>query len=442
MTISVNEIRARSQCKAGEDLYSFAAELFPICRSITGNGVRETLRRIQQRIPVRIVEVPTGTTVFDWTVPKEWNIRDAYIKDSSGKRVVDFQQNNLHVLNYSTPFHATVSREDLSSHLFTLPEHPDWIPYRTSYYKEQWGFCLSQNQLDTLGDGNYEVCIDSTLHEGSLTYGECYLPGESEEEVLISAHVCHPSLANDNLSGIIVSTALAELLSGAKSRYSYRFLFIPGTIGAITWLATHCDVVNRIRHGLVLTGIGNRAGFHYKKSRQGDAAIDRVMSHVLRYCGEASEIVEFSPYGYDERQYCSPGFNLPVGCLMRSVWGTFSEYHTSADNLSFIDSEQLVASLRLCASAIDILENDHRYVNQNPFCEPQLGKRGLYRSTGGQSIGEQINARLWVLNLSDGSHSLLDIAERASIPFPSIHEATTELCKTGLLVEVGNPTSR
>jgi len=442
MTIPVHGIRARSESKTGEELHRFAAELFPICRSITGNGLRETLRRIQQRIPLRVVEVPTGTAVFDWTVPKEWNVRDAYVKDASGRRLIDFQQNNLHVLNYSTPVHQTMSREELSSHLFTLPEHPDWIPYRTSYYKEQWGFCLSQNQLGSLCDGKYEVCIDSTLHEGSLTFGEYYLPGKSEEEVLISVHVCHPSLANDNLSGLVVATALAELLSNTNPRYSYRFLFIPGTIGAITWLAKNRDTAGRIRHGLVLTGIGNRAGFHYKKSRRGDAAIDRVMAHVLRYCGEAAEIVNFSPYGYDERQYCSPGFNLPVGCLMRSVWGTFPEYHTSADNLSFIDPEQLAASLRVCASAVDVLESDGCYVNQNPFCEPQLGKRGLYRSTGGQSIGEQINTRLWVLNLSDGSHSLLDIAERASIPFSSVHEAATELCESGLLVKSGNSTQR
>ncbi|WP_158748516.1 DUF4910 domain-containing protein [Acidobacterium sp. S8] len=421
----------------GDDLYGFAKELYPICRSITGDGLRETLRRIQKKIPLELHEVPSGTDVFDWTVPKEWNIRDAYIKNSSGARVVDFHQSNLHVLNYSTSVRANMTLDELRPHFFTIPEHPDWIPYRTSYYKEQWGFCLTHNQLAALEEGEYEVCIDSTLEDGHLTYGECYLPGESEEEVLISTHACHPSLANDNLSGITVATHLAQYLAGRKLRYSYRFLFIPGTIGAVTWLARNHEMTGRIRHGLVLTGIGDRGGFHYKKSRRGTAEVDRAAAHALGHSGEESELLEYSPYGYDERQYCSPGFNLPVGCLMRSVWGTFPEYHTSADNLDFIQPESLAASLRLCTSIVDILESNRRYLNQNPFCEPQLGKRNLYRSTGGESIGKEINARLWVLNLSDGEHSLLDIAERSALPFPVISAAAKVLCEAGLLALTG-----
>jgi aminopeptidase-like protein len=419
----------------GRELHRFAAELYPICRSITGDGIRQTLKIIQQRIPLEIVEVPSGTSVFDWTVPKEWNIRDGYIKDSSGRRVVDFLKCNLHVLNYSAPIRATMPLSEIRPHLFSIPAHPDWIPYRTSYYKEDWGFCLSHTQLLALPEGDYEVCIDSTLADGSLSYGECFLPGQSSDEILISCHACHPSLANDNLSGLTVATALAKILveCNADFRYSYRFLFIPGTIGAITWLARNRDAAARIRHGMVLTCIGDKARFHYKKSRRGDAEIDRAAAHVLSHLTEAPEILEFSPYGYDERQYCSPGFDLAVGCLMRSVWGSFPEYHTSADNLNFIEPKCLAESLRVCATILDVLENNGRYRNLSPFCEPQLGRRGLYRTTGGDSIANEINARLWLLNLSDGENSLLDIAERSRLPFETILEAADLLRENSLL---------
>jgi aminopeptidase-like protein len=429
----LKELDQKDLAQIGEELHRFAGDLYPICRSITGDGIRRTLSMIGDRIPLKTIEVPTGTTVFDWTVPKEWNIWDAYIKDRDGKRVVDFRNCNLHVLNYSTPIRATMPLRELKPHLFTIPQNPDWIPYRTSYYKEDWGFCLSHHQMLAMEDGEYEVCIDSTLKDGHLTYGECYLAGRSTEEVLISCHACHPSLANDNLSGLTVATALARLLSGQALRYSYRFLFIPGTIGAITWLARNREAARRIRHGLVLTCIGDRGGFHYKKSRRGDAEIDRGAAHVLRHQNQSLEILEFSPYGYDERQYCSPGFNLAVGCLMRSVWGSFPEYHTSADNLDFVQPLALAGSLRVCASILDVLENNKRYRSLNPYCEPQLGKRDLYLATGGHAIGAEINARLWVLNLSDGEHSLLDIADRSGIPFAVIHEAAELLHQSGLL---------
>jgi len=429
----LKELDQKDPVEVGGELHAFASRLYPICRSITGDGIRQTLAMIQKRILLKIFEVPTGTEVFDWTVPQEWNISDAYIKDSRGRRVVDFQASNLHVMNYSTPVRATMPLSQLKPHIFTIPHRPDWIPYRTSYYKKDWGFCLSHNQMLALADGDYEVCIVSKLEDGFLTYGECFLPGASTDEVLISCHACHPSLANDNLSGLTIATALAELLSGRDRHYSYRFLFIPGTIGAITWLARNRENTARIRHGLVLTGIGDAGGFHYKKSRRGDAEIDRAAAHVLQHCGESAEILDFSPYGYDERQYCSPGFNLPVGCLMRSVWGTFPEYHTSADNLDFIRPEQLAKSLRVCAGIFDVLENNRRYRNLNPYCEPQLGKRNLYRSTGGESIGAEINARLWVLNFSDGEHSLLDIAERSGLSFPAIESAADVLFQSGLL---------
>lgn len=419
---------------AGEEMYRFAAELYPICRSITGDGIRQTLAMIQRRIPLKMVEVPTGTEVFDWTVPKEWNIRDAYIKGPDGAKVVDFRRSSLHVMNYSTPVRATMPLSELKPHLFTLPEHPSWIPYRTSYYQPNWGFCLPHEQMVALRDGDYEVCIDSDLKAGALTYGEYYQPGRCTDEVLISCHACHPSLANDNLSGLTVATALAQYLAGRDLHYSYRFLFIPGTIGSITWLSQNRGAASRIRHGLVLTCIGDRGGFHYKKSRRGDAEIDRAAAHVLRHCGEPAEILDFSPYGYDERQYCSPGFNLPVGCLMRSVWGSFPEYHTSADNLEFISPLYLDRAFRVCVAILDVLENNRRYHNQVPFCEPQLGRRNLYRSTGGETIANEISARLWVLNLSDGSHSLLDIAERSGLPFSSILDAADLLVQGGLLI--------
>ena len=311
----------------GKCLYEFAAELYPICRSITGDGIRQTLSMIAERIPLTIHEVPSGTQVFDWIVPKEWNIRNAYIVCPDRTRIADFQKSNLHVLNYSLPVHARMPLSELKPHLFTMPSKPDWIPYRTSYYKEDWGFCLSHNEMLTLKDGEYEVCIDSSLKPGSLTYGECFFPGRLSDEVLISCHVCHPSLANDNLSGITIATSLAQLLSRRDLRYSYRFLFVPGTIGAITWLARNRERAERIRHGLVLAGIGDKGRFHYKRSRQGHAEIDRAVAHILGHFTESPEILDFSPYGYDERQYCSPGFNLAVGCLMRSVWDTFPEYH-------------------------------------------------------------------------------------------------------------------
>ncbi len=433
---SLLHIDDRGLAASGKELHRFVSELYPICRSITGNGIRETLSLIQKRIPLQIFEVASGTDVFDWTVPKEWNIRDAFIKDLRGNRVVDFQKSTLHVLSYSTPVRVTMSLGELRPHLFTLCDHPDWIPYRTSYYKPEWGFCLSHNQLLALGDDNYEVCIDSTLEDGHLTYGEYYLPGRSKEEILVSVHACHPSLANDNLSGLAVATFLAQMLSGNDLRYSYRFLFIPGTIGAITWLAQNREAAQRICHGLVLTCIGDAGGFHYKKSRRGDAEIDRATAHVLNHCGEAAEILDFSPYGYDERQYCSPGFNLPVGCLMRSVWGSFPEYHTSADNLEFVRPHALAQSLRMCTLIFNVLENNRRYRNLNPHCEPQLGKRDLYRTTGGDGISTDISACLWVLNLSDGEHSLLDIAERSGMPFSTIRNAAEILCNRGLLAAV------
>lgn len=418
------------------NLYQLVSELFPICRSITGNGFRETLKIIKQHIPLQIHEVPTGTQVFDWTVPKEWNIRGAYIKNAKGERIIDFQDSNLHVVNYSIPIHKTISFQELKPHLFTLPDHPDWIPYRTSYYKEDWGFCLSHNQYLQFQDEDYEICIDSSLQPGHLTYGEYFIPGKCSDEVLISCHACHPSLGNDNLSGIAIATFLAKQICQLSPRYSYRFLFIPGTIGSITWLALNEAKVNQVKHGLVLTCLGDPGHLTYKKSRRGDAEIDKVVAYVLKNFANQHEIIDFFPYGYDERQYCSPGFNLAVGCFMRSPHGTFPEYHTSADNLSFIQPEYLADSFYKCLLSIHTLDNNRAYLNQNPKCEPQLGKRGLYQMMGGQKdSGVNQMTLLWVLNLSDGDHTLLEIAERSTMDFDVIKNAADMLLAQGLLIE-------
>jgi aminopeptidase-like protein len=421
----------------GGEIYSLIRELYPICRSITGEGLRETLARIRKEIPLEVHEVPSGTQVFDWTVPKEWNIRDAYVKNTRGERIIDFRRHNLHVVNYSIPVHRKMSLAELRTHLHTLADQPDWIPYRTSYYEENWGFCLSHNQLQRMREEEYEVCIDSALENGSLTYGESYLRGESSAEVLISCHACHPSLCNDNLSSVAIATFLAKYLGEAQLRYSYRFLFIPGTIGAITWLSQNEDHLKAIQHGLVLTCVGDRGHITYKKSRRADAEIDRAMVHVLKHSGRGYDIENFSPYGYDERQYCSPGFNLPVGCLMRTPHGRFPEYHSSADNLELIDPASLAHSLMTCLSVFYVLENNRWYWNQNPKCEPQLGRRGLYRAMGGNRDEKlQETAMLWVLNQSDGEHSLLDIAERSGLAFDTVHDAAGLLVRHGLLKEV------
>ena len=418
----------------GAAMHALVSELYPICRSITGDGMRETLRRLQARVPLEVREVPTGTAVLDWTVPKEWNIRDAYVMNSRGERVIDFRRSNLHVLNYSVPVRCTMSLAELRPHLFTLPDHPDWIPYRTSYYEERWGFCLEHRTLQSLREDRYEVVIDSTLEPGALSYGELVVPGPTSDEVLISCHSCHPSLANDNLSGMAVAVFLAEHLMAQGPRLTYRFLFVPGTIGSITWLARNADVVPRIRHGLVLSCTGDAGSFTYKRSRRGDATIDRAVAHVLQHAGVSHTIEEFVPYGYDERQYCSPGFDLPVGCFMRTPNGRYPEYHTSADNLDLVRPEALQSSFERVVEVVEVLEADGTYVNLRPNGEPQLGKRGLYGTVGGraQLPGFEM-ALLWVLNLSDGDHSLLDIAERAGMPFRVIRQAANSLATHDLL---------
>lgn len=419
----------------GAEMHALVTELYPICRSITGDGMRRTLTRLQALVPLTMHEVSSGTTVLDWTVPKEWNIRDAYVTDASGTRVIDFQQLSLHVLNYSTPIRRRMPLAELKPHLFTLPDHPDWVPYRTSYYSEAWGFCASRRVVDALPEGDYDVVIDSTLRPGALTYGELVLPGETTDEMLFSCHSCHPSLANDNLSGMAVAVALArDLAARSRRRLTYRFLFIPGTIGSITWLATHEDVIPRVKHGLVLSCVGDGGGFTYKRSRRGDAPVDRAAAHVLRHTGSPYAVRDFVPYGYDERQYCSPGFDLAVGCFMRTPNGEYPEYHTSADNPGLVRPAALEGSVAALMTIVDVLEGDGRFRNTSPRGEPQLGRRGLYGATGGAARLPQFEfALLWVLSYSDGNHSLLDIAERSGLPFAAVRQAADALLGKGLL---------
>jgi aminopeptidase-like protein len=430
---------AISGVKSGADdtaiaMYALVSELYPICRSITGDGVRKTLEIMSRYVPLTTTEIPSDTPVLDWTIPKEWNIRDAWIANADGARVVDFRASNLHVVNYSVPVRAKMSLRELRLHLHTLPDRPELVPYRTSYYEETWGFCLSQKQLDAMPDGEYDVCIDSTLAPGALTYGELVLPGDTDEEILVSAHVCHPSLCDDNLTGIAVSVFLARALASIpKRRYTTRFLYAPGTIGAIAWLAKNPVRAGLVRHGLTLTCLGDSHPFTYKRTVEGDAEVDRAAAHVLATSGLPQQTIDFFPYGYDERQYNSPGFRIPVGSLMRGRHGKFPEYHTSADNLGFISRESLAESLRVCRGIIDLLQGNASYRNLAPYGEPQLGRRGLYRAIGGTNVPDLQLALLWVLNLSDGHHSLLDIAERSHMDFQAIRTAADALLTHGLL---------
>jgi aminopeptidase-like protein len=421
--------------EAGEGMWKLMAELYPVCRSITGEGFRSTLATLAGHVDLEVHEVPSGTQAFDWTVPREWNVTDAYVEDPSGRRVIDFRASNLHLMSYSVPVDARMPLSELKQHLHTLPDHPDWIPYRTSYYADNWGFCLSQRQLDTLAEGEYHVVVDTSLTEGALTYGECLVPGTSADEVLISCHACHPSLCNDNLSGVVLATFLAKALAGASLRHTYRFLFIPGTIGSVVWLSRNESRADQVRAGLVLACVGDPGRLTYKRSRRGDAEIDRAVAHVLATRGGPYELTDFSPYGYDERQFCSPGFNLPVGCLNRTPHGQFAEYHTSADDLDFVRPEHLADSYAACLDIVRVLEDNATFVNQNPKCEPQLGKRGLYGAIGGRSDTVQFQlAMLWVLNFSDGDHSLLDIAERSGLSFGLLADAAQALATAGLLL--------
>jgi aminopeptidase-like protein len=423
-----------------DDVFGLMHELYPICRSITGNGVRKTLDAVERWIPLARSEVPSGTPVLDWEVPPEWNIRDAFVADRSGRRLIDFRAHNLHVVNYSIPVRRTMTRAELEPHLHSLPEFPDRIPYRTSYYRETWGFCLRHADRATLGDGPFEVVIDSDLAPGHLTYAESVVPGSSTGEALIYTHVCHPSLANDNLTGIAVAAALARALRTQHPRLTWRFVFGPGTIGSITWLARNEAKLPALRAGFVVGLLGDGGSLTYKRSRRGGTLADRVAEHVLSTAFPAtSRCIDFEPYGYDERQFCSPGFDLPVGRLTRSPNATYPEYHSSADDLAFVRADAIAQSISALAQMLALVDANRRVVNLSPKGEPRLGKRGLYRSTGGTAPGEFEHALLWTLSLADGTHDLVAIAARSGMSFALIDQAATALEQAGLLAVVDTP---
>jgi len=434
----------------GVAMHRFAAELFPWHRSITGDGLRQTLLALEQRIPLEIKSVPSGTDVFGWTVPEEWKLRDAFVADEHGTRVIDFHESNLHVVNGSQPVDCWMTWDELVPHLHTLPAHPDWIPYRTAYFQNRWGFCLSHREFErlaALGNRSYHVRIDAEFFPGVLNYGELVLPGKSDREVLFSTHVCHPSLANDNLSSLVVMTELARRLSLWEDRpVTFRFLFIPATIGAITWLAMNQHSVDRIVGGLVLSNLGDAGGFTYKKSRRGNTMMDGIARAALEDSPTTWQLREYEPFGYDERQFCSPGFNLPMGRLCRTPHGEFPEYHTSADNLGLIQPQYLAESLSLLLhiakrcqeppstpSQQQVPGPGKRFMGTHPFCEPPLGRYGLYQGYGWINDREFQESVMWLLNYSDGLHDLQQVSTKSKIAVPLLEQAATKLVECGLL---------
>ena len=453
----------------GREMLQLMEELFPICRSITGNGVRQTLEIIKKHISLETHEIPSGTKVYDWTIPKEWNIQDAYIIDPNGRKIVNFRKSNLHVVNYSIPINQKISLSELKKHIHTIPEKPDLVPYVTSYYSENWGFCMSHNQFLGLKEGEYHVVIDSKLDNGSLTYGEYLIPGKSEDEILFSCYVCHPSMCNDNLSGVVLLTMLAKYMQNFKNNYSIRFLFIPETIGAITWLHINEAHISKIKHGLIATCLGDSGFLTYKRTRNNDEEIDKTVENILKKSGVKFRVLEFFPWGSDERQFCSPGFNLPVGSLFRSIYGSseFPEYHTSGDNLNFMSVKSLAESFVTYLLVLFELENNFhlhlqngksnisknlknqnenktlesdKYLNLNPKCEPQLGKRGIYHQIGGQeSTMKQRKiefAIFWILNLSDGNNTIQDISKRSGISLEDLQSSIKILINSKLLQKI------
>jgi len=419
----------------GRELHALMAELFPIPRSLTGDGVRATLARLGRDVPLETVELPTGTQVFDWTLPREWNVREAWVEAPDGRRVIDVADSSLHLLGYSVPVETTVELAELRRHLFTDPRDPDVVPYRTSYWAERWGFCTSQRIADSLSEGTYRVRIDATLEEGHVTYGEVALQGETDEVFLLTTTVCHPALANDNLSGIVVLAGLARILATQRLRRSFRLVWSPGTIGPLCWLHTNASLVPRVRHGFAVSCVGDPGALTYKRSRSEGAEVDRAAELVLRG-REGASIRPWMPYGGDERQFCSPGFDLPFGALSRTPADAFPEYHSSADDLDLVRPEALGDSLHAALEIIDVLERDATLVNASPYGEPQLGRRGLYRSLAGGSSEEA--ALLWVLSLCDGSASLIDVATRSGLSFPAIRAAADALLDVDLLRPAGS----
>lgn len=434
----MNALDGIDRTRLASEMAEYFDRLWPLMRSITGSGVRQTHDILSEILPLKRIEVPSGTKVFDWTVPREWVFREAYVIDPNGNRILDAAENTLHVLNYSTPFRGHVSRCELDKHLYSLPERPNAIPYLTTYYEERWGFCLSQCQRDSLPEGDYEVVVDSDLIDGFMTLSDAVLPGETSDEILFSTYTCHPSLANNELSGPLVTAFLYRFLAAVpRRRYTYRFVFCPETIGSIAYLSEHGEyLANNLRAGYVITCVGTEGPFTYKRSRRGNALADRAAIHATRQTGgDGLEIIDFDPSaGSDERQYCSPGFNLPVGSLMRAMYGTYPEYHTSLDDQDVVSFDAMVESAIVYYEICRTIELNRSYMNLVSKCEPQLGKRGLYPSVGGRTGKvEQVMSTLWVLNYSDGQHDLLDIAEKSGLDIRRLAEAADKAERAGLM---------
>ena len=426
--------------KRGDALLSFVREILPHRRSLTGEGLRQTLDAIGERVPLQIREVFSGTPILDWEAPAEWQVHTARLSLPDGRCVVDWADNPLHLVQYSGPRQARMPLAELKPHLHTLPERPDWIPYRTAYWTDDWGFCLRQRTLDALEaeigpDGEVDVFIDSRLTDGAMSIAECRIEGRSDREILVSAHACHPALANDNASALAVATFAAEALAQADGlRHSIRFIFGPGTVGALAWLAANPSARKTVAAGLVLANLGDRGDFVYKRTRAGTLgeplAVDRAVEAVL----PDAEIRPFEPFGYDERQFNSPGFNLPVGRLTRTPHGEYPEYHTSADDLSLLTPESLEGSLDAVLAIIHALDGNERYLATRPYGEPMLGRHGLYDPVGGKALApEAQRAALWLLNLSDGYHDLLDVTAKSGLPFSAVREAADRLVAAHLL---------
>lgn len=424
--------------KAGAAMYELCRQLFPICRSITGDGFRESLAILQKHIPeLKIYEVPSGTKCFDWEVPPEWNIRDAYVLDPDGRKVIDFNKSNLHVVGYSIPVNKVVSLTELQEHLYSLPDQPDAIPYITSYYKRRWGFCISENQRRELKDGDYTVVIDSSLEQGSLAYGELRIPGKRKEEIFLSTYLCHPSMANNELSGPVVTTFLAKWLSGLKDRtYSYRIIIIPETIGSITYLSRNVEEMKKdVVAGFNITCIGDERTYSYLPSRSGDTLSDQVSRHVLKHLYPGYVSYSFLDRGSDERQYCSPGIDLPVCSIMRSKYGCYPEYHTSLDDLNLVTPDGLNGGYTALKMAIECLEKNE-ILKSNILCEPQLGKRGLYPTISTKNTAEKVKNMMNIIGYSDGKTSLLDIANIIDVPMWELYEVVEKLKREDVLESV------
>lgn len=418
-------------------------ELFQINRSITGDGVRKSIKILQKEVPYEIKEFSSGLSCFDWVIPKEWNIKDAYIQDLNGKKIIDFQDHNLHVLNYSAPVNKRVSKDELLEYIYTRKDLPDAIPYRTSYYQERWGFCLEHNRLKDFTEDEYNVVVDSTLTDGSLSIAELVIKGESDKEVLFSTYMCHPSMANNELSGPIAMTMLAKyLMSQEKLKYTYRFVIAPETIGSIVYLSQYCEELkDKVIAGYVISQVGITDNLVYKQSRNENSLSNRVVSHLSNHSNNDVDIVDFTPNGGgDQRQYCSLGINMPIGYIGRSLGGTYKEYHTSLDSLDIISYDKMNESVNFLKDIVFALEVNNLYMNEMPYCEPNLGMRGLYPTIGGEKATLEMKIIKYILGYSDGKKDILEIANLLKVNILLFDEAIHKLLNSKLIVPVYNKT--